>query len=76
MFWETCKNSHKFIRRVQYHLKPSFLQGIYGLWKKEEFHQKKKKSWRRSYQKISPGPFKSGVNGIRTLDQCIEMPDI
>ena len=21
-------------------------------------------------------PFKSGVNGIRTLDQCIERPDI
>ena len=26
---------------VQYHLKLSFLQGIYGLWQKEKFHQKK-----------------------------------
>ena len=25
---------------VQYHLKLSFLQGIYGLWQKEKFHQK------------------------------------
>ena len=41
IFWEKCKNSHKFIRRVQYHLKLSFLQGIYGLWQKEKFHQKK-----------------------------------
>ena len=57
---------------VQDHLKLSFLQGIYELWQKEKLHKKR----RRSYQKISPCPYKSGMNGIQTLDQCIERPDI
>ena len=43
---------------MQYHLKLSFLQGIYGLWQKEKFHKKKKKkkkkkNWRRSYLALS-----------------------